>query len=144
MIDKKYIFLTGTTFDVHRHSQYVNYPSTYYGTMKFLSLLILPTTAFQSPKAPLLFTPHTKLYATTEANVKYPTVRGSEVDSRKIVSDQPLLALRVGHVLFAGEEMARQVCFSFFSLFLEFVLCVLVFVVLISLPRVIYSLVGSL
>ena len=56
------------------------------------------------------------------------------MDSRKIVSDQPLLALRVGHVLFAGEEMARQVCFSFFSLFLEFVLCVLVFVVLISLP----------
>lgn len=44
------------------------------------------------------------------SNVKYPTVRGSEVDSRKIVSEQPLLALRVGHVLFAGEELARQVC----------------------------------
>ena len=41
-------------------------------------------------------------------NIKYPTLRGSEVDSRKIVSE-PLLALRVGHVLFASEELARQV-----------------------------------
>ncbi|KAL3778777.1 hypothetical protein HJC23_002683 [Cyclotella cryptica] len=40
-------------------------------------------------------------------NIKYPTLRGSEVDSRKIVSE-PLLALRVGHVLFASEELARQ------------------------------------
>ena len=48
------------------------------------------------------------LTVSSGANIKYPTLRGSEVDSRKIVSE-PLLALRVGHVLFAGEELAGQV-----------------------------------
>lgn len=59
-------------------------------------------------------------------NVKYPTARGSEVDSRLIVdyktryqqqtrasdkmdaSSSPLLALRLSHILFVTEELAKQ------------------------------------
>ncbi|KAL7513204.1 hypothetical protein ACHAXN_010256 [Cyclotella atomus] len=87
-------------------------------------LLTTTITAFHHPRA---FTPiipsknvklpsssshiiETSLHSSTispGSNVKYPTMRGSEVDSRKIISE-PLLALRVGHVLFAGEELARQ------------------------------------
>ena len=85
------------------------------------SLLLTTTLAFQ--QLPPLTTLHlqlstvlnrgiTALQSTVDVspgkNIKYPTVRGSEVDSRKIVSE-PLLALRVGHVLFAGEELAMQV-----------------------------------
>ncbi|KAL9187120.1 hypothetical protein ACHAXT_010840 [Thalassiosira profunda] len=58
----------------------------------------------------------------SETNVKYPTARGSEVDSRRIVDyatsnngDQssssegsPLLALRLSHILFASEELASN------------------------------------
>jgi len=43
----------------------------------------------------------------SETNVKYPTSRGSQVDSRLIISD-PLLALRLSHILFASEELATQ------------------------------------
>ena len=41
---------------------------------------------------------------------KYPTARGSEVDSRKIVvaGRQKLTAVRLSHVLFASEEMASN------------------------------------
>lgn len=66
----------------------------------------------------------------TGNNVKYPTARGSEVDSRIIIdyktkqqqqptddddasssttsSSSPLLALRLSHILFASEELAKQ------------------------------------
>lgn len=58
----------------------------------------------------------------SETNIKYPTQRGSEVDSRKIInyntnnnsdddSDNgasPLLALRLSHILFASKELATQ------------------------------------
>jgi hypothetical protein len=38
---------------------------------------------------------------------KYPTARGSEVDSRKIVAGrQKLTAVRLSHIIFASEEMA--------------------------------------
>jgi hypothetical protein len=63
-----------------------------------------------------------RLHSTTESkavNVKYPTVRGSEVDSRLFIdykktttskssSSSPLLALRVSHILFASRELATQ------------------------------------
>jgi hypothetical protein len=72
-----------------------------------------------------------RLHSTTESkvvNVKYPTVRGSEVDSRLFIdykkttgtkssptsssdgssSSSPLLALRVSHILFASKELATQ------------------------------------
>jgi hypothetical protein len=85
--------------------------------MKFLlptALLLTSTAAFHSPIS-ITNQKGTSLHQSTidqqvspGANIKYPTLRGSEVDSRKIVSE-PLLALRVGHVLFAGEELARQV-----------------------------------
>jgi len=39
---------------------------------------------------------------------KYPVVRGTTVDSRSIVSSQPLNAVRLNHVLFASEEMASE------------------------------------
>lgn len=40
---------------------------------------------------------------------KYPTARGSEVDSRKIVAGrQKLTAVRLSHILFASEEMAAN------------------------------------
>ncbi|KAL7518764.1 hypothetical protein ACHAWX_003570 [Stephanocyclus meneghinianus] len=57
--------------------------------------------------APLCSSLQNNLGAVGTTNIKYPTLRGSEIDSRKIVSE-PLLALRVGHVLFASEELARQ------------------------------------
>mmetsp|Transcript_15256 Transcript_15256/g.23744 ORF Transcript_15256/g.23744 Transcript_15256/m.23744 type:complete len:686 (+) Transcript_15256:99-2156(+) len=38
---------------------------------------------------------------------KYPTARGSEVDSRKIVST-PLKAIRLSHILFASQDLADQ------------------------------------
>ena len=38
---------------------------------------------------------------------KYPTQRGSPVDSRKIVTDNHLQAIRLNHILFASEELAR-------------------------------------
>lgn len=58
----------------------------------------------------------------SETNIKYPTKRGSEVDSRKIISytvqngdndndengSSPLLALRLSHILFASKELATQ------------------------------------
>jgi tRNA-2-methylthio-N6-dimethylallyladenosine synthase len=66
----------------------------------------------------------------SETNIKYPTRRGSEVDSRKIInyktqnsnrssvdnndegsnsgSSSPLLALRLSHILFASKELASQ------------------------------------
>ena len=62
----------------------------------------------------------------SETNIKYPTQRGSEVDSRKIInynissnnsnnkdsdtssSSSPLLALRLSHILFASQELATQ------------------------------------
>ncbi|KAL7546633.1 hypothetical protein ACHAWF_009966 [Thalassiosira exigua] len=59
----------------------------------------------------------------SETNVKYPTARGSEVDSRLIVdygggaasaassesqAQSPLLALRLSHILFASEQLARE------------------------------------
>lgn len=58
----------------------------------------------------------------SETNIKYPTKRGSEVDSRKIInyninnnnndgdnsSGSPLLALRLSHILFASKELATQ------------------------------------
>jgi hypothetical protein len=43
----------------------------------------------------------------SETNIKYPTQRGSEVDSRKIINS-PLLALRLSHILFASNELATQ------------------------------------
>ncbi len=48
-------------------------------------------------------------------NVKYPTQRGAEVDSRKIINYNEKvgeginLALRLSHILFASEELANQV-----------------------------------
>ena len=58
----------------------------------------------------------------SETNIKYPTKRGSEVDSRKIINynvnndngdsdnngGSPLLALRLSHILFASKELASQ------------------------------------
>ena len=56
----------------------------------------------------------------SETNIKYPTQRGSEVDSRKIINyntnndndnnnnASPLLALRLSHILFASKELATQ------------------------------------
>lgn len=52
----------------------------------------------------------------SETNIKYPTARGSAVDSRLFIdyktstsSDgSPLLALRLSHILFASKEMASQ------------------------------------
>mmetsp|Transcript_25555 Transcript_25555/g.43631 ORF Transcript_25555/g.43631 Transcript_25555/m.43631 type:complete len:779 (-) Transcript_25555:99-2435(-) len=62
----------------------------------------------------------------SETNIKYPTSRGSEVDSRLIINyntqnnnngdssssdddgSSPLLALRLSHILFASEELATQ------------------------------------
>ncbi|KAL7454273.1 hypothetical protein ACHAWC_008797 [Mediolabrus comicus] len=58
----------------------------------------------------------------SETNIKYPTKRGSEVDSRKIINytvqngdndnddsgSSPLLALRLSHILFASKELATQ------------------------------------
>jgi tRNA-2-methylthio-N6-dimethylallyladenosine synthase len=58
----------------------------------------------------------------TKTNIKYPTARGSQVDSRLIVdykpknhgetgpvaSSSPLLALRLSHILFASHELATQ------------------------------------
>lgn len=47
---------------------------------------------------------------------KYPTERGSEVDSRKIVGDQQLSAIRLSHILFSSQELATnslgQVCLA--------------------------------
>ncbi|KAL3822935.1 hypothetical protein ACHAXA_011650 [Cyclostephanos tholiformis] len=58
----------------------------------------------------------------TKTNIKYPTARGSQVDSRLIVdyrsknrgvsgpvaSSSPLIALRLSHILFASHELAAQ------------------------------------
>ena len=59
----------------------------------------------------------------SETNIKYPTKRGSEVDSRKFINysttnnnnsndsddnSSPLLALRLSHILFASKELAKQ------------------------------------
>jgi len=60
----------------------------------------------------------------SETNIKYPTQRGSEVDSRKIINyntnsdddnssdggsaSSPLLSLRLSHILFASQELATQ------------------------------------
>ena len=56
----------------------------------------------------------------SETNIKYPTKRGSEVDSRKFINystnnndnsddnSSPLLALRLSHILFASKELATQ------------------------------------
>jgi hypothetical protein len=53
-----------------------------------------------------------RMVATTEPSLtsKYPTARGSEVDSRKIVAAgrQKLTAVRLSHILFASEEMAAN------------------------------------
>ena len=42
---------------------------------------------------------------------KYPTMRGSEVDSRKIIATgagrQHLTAVRLNHILFASDELAQ-------------------------------------
>lgn len=47
---------------------------------------------------------------TTSLNNKsiYPTERGSEVDSRKIVAQKQLAAVRLSHILFASEELATN------------------------------------
>jgi len=53
----------------------------------------------------------------SETNIKYPTARGSSVDSRLFIDyktpqneeeGSPLLALRLNHILFASTELAKQ------------------------------------
>lgn len=52
----------------------------------------------------------------SETNVKFPTARGTTTDARKFItysapsddSESPLLALRLNHILFASEELAKQ------------------------------------
>ena len=39
---------------------------------------------------------------------KYPTQRGTEVDSRKIVTAESVEAIRINHMLFASEDLARS------------------------------------
>jgi len=50
------------------------------------------------------------IFSTTPVS-KYPTARGSEVDSRKIIAigagRQALMAVRLAHVLFASDELAQ-------------------------------------
>jgi len=43
----------------------------------------------------------------TTLNLAYPTSRGSTVDSRKIISTDTLSAIRISHILFASEELAK-------------------------------------
>lgn len=44
--------------------------------------------------------------STSSSSSKYPTARGSEVDSRKIIATEFLTAVRVNHILFASRDMA--------------------------------------
>ena len=54
----------------------------------------------------------------SETNVKFPTARGTTTDARKFITygtpsgdggdESPLLALRLNHILFASEELAKQ------------------------------------
>jgi len=85
------------------------------------------------PYRPLLSTTESQATAVvtspitgSETNIKYPTKRGSEIDSRIIINydtkhnsdnsnnssekdeQSPLLALRLSHILFASQDLARQ------------------------------------
>jgi hypothetical protein len=44
--------------------------------------------------------------SSSTSSSKYPTARGSEVDSRKIIATEFLTAVRVNHILFASRDMA--------------------------------------
>jgi len=41
-------------------------------------------------------------------NTKYPTLRGTEVDIRKIIPPSNVEAVRLSHILFASEDLARE------------------------------------
>ena len=58
-------------------------------------------------------TPPKKEQPMKTPNSKYPTARGSEVDSRKIIASSSsgrnhLSAVRIKHILFASEDLAKQ------------------------------------
>ena len=98
-----------------------------------LVLASVPLTHTFQPQLSIRYGVHS-LYSTTEStevitgpitgsktNIKYPTARGSQVDSRLIIdyktkndevgtgpSSSPLLALRLSHILFASHELATQ------------------------------------
>lgn len=92
---------------VHQHRR----PIT---TSTSTSSTITSTTRLQSTPTKI-----TSPITGSETNIKYPTQRGSEVDSRKIINydssstnddnnGSPLLALRINHILFASDELAQQ------------------------------------
>lgn len=45
---------------------------------------------------------------TPTPNTKYPTLRGTEVDIRKIIPPSNVEAVRLSHILFASEDLARE------------------------------------
>ena len=92
---------------VHQHRR----PIT---TSTSTSSTITSTTRLQSTPTKI-----TSPITRSETNIKYPTQRGSEVDSRKIINydssstnddnnGSPLLTLRINHILFASDELTQQ------------------------------------
>lgn len=71
-----------------------------------LSLAFLPLQT-RHPTAVVSMTADSFIVSSTSSSSsKYPTARGSEVDSRKIIATEFLTAVRVNHILFASRDMA--------------------------------------